>query len=131
MKNSQNSAQNGTREVSKKREGLFGPDVFRAVRIAAARYAPRGEVDDAEQEAWVRILEKAPQFRGESKPGTWAFRVARSAVLNYWRRLSRDPIPVTSLGEFLDDGLLVTADELVPDPPIPRAPCHLKDILPR
>lgn len=49
-------------------------------RLARQFFRNGEEASDALQEAWIEVLKALPQFRGESSPRTWVYRVA-------WRRM--------------------------------------------
>ncbi len=82
----------------------------------AARLAGHGGTEPAEivQEAWLRALERLPQFRGGSSLRTWLCGI----VLNRWREVRR--------GEARDHRLMLIGgtDALRPAPPAPPAREH-------
>lgn len=49
-------------------------------RLARQFFRNREEASDALQEAWIEVLRSLPQFRGDSSPRTWVYRVA-------WRKM--------------------------------------------
>jgi RNA polymerase sigma-70 factor, ECF subfamily len=49
------------------------------------------EADDATQEAFVKIWQALPGFRGESKFTTWAYRIVRNGCLNRLRSNKSNP----------------------------------------
>jgi RNA polymerase sigma-70 factor (ECF subfamily) len=52
-------------------------------RIARQFYRTAESARDALQEAWVEVLRSLPQYRGESSPQTWIYRVAWRRMLAY------------------------------------------------
>jgi len=48
-------------------------------------------VDDATQEAMIKIVRSLPRFDGRSSFGTWAYRIATNAALDELRKRSRRP----------------------------------------
>ncbi|MBI3466429.1 MAG: sigma-70 family RNA polymerase sigma factor [Planctomycetes bacterium] len=67
-----------------------------------------GNVEDAQdltQEVFLKVFQKLDEFRGESALGTWIYRIAVNAALEYRERRARLP---QSLGDpfedFLEDG---------------------------
>ena len=60
------------------------------------------EADDASQEAFVKIWQALPGFRGDAKFTTWAYRIVRNGCLNRLRSINGNPRLVsveTSFGE--------------------------------
>jgi RNA polymerase sigma-70 factor, ECF subfamily len=51
------------------------------IRQIARRYADAGSVDDLVQEILIRLWRSLPGFRGESKVGTWVYRIALNAAM--------------------------------------------------
>src|SRR5687767_2471456 len=51
------------------------------IRQIARRYADAGAVDDLVQEILIRLWRSLPGFRGESKVGTWIYRIALNAAM--------------------------------------------------
>ncbi|MGH3039587.1 MAG: RNA polymerase sigma factor [Gaiellaceae bacterium] len=49
----------------------------------------RDRMDDALQEAYVKAFRALPRFRGDSKLGTWLYRIAYNACLDELRRSRR------------------------------------------
>ena len=49
------------------------------------------EADDATQEAFVKIWQALPTFRGEAKFTTWAYRIIRNGCLNRLRSAKSNP----------------------------------------
>jgi len=70
-------------------------------RIARAYAASVGEEDDLHQEILAQAWRSLPSFRGDSKAGTWLYRVAVNTALTWQRRMKRhtngqvplDPVP--------------------------------------
>jgi RNA polymerase sigma-70 factor (ECF subfamily) len=61
------------------------------------------EADDATQEAFVKIWQALPTFRGESKFTTWAYRIVRNGCLNRLRSAKSSPRTVSVETSF-DEG---------------------------
>lgn len=58
--------------------------------------------EDWSQEAWVRVFRALPQYRGEARFGTWAYRIAVNVGLNGRRRSGREAarvVPLLQAGE--------------------------------
>ncbi len=49
------------------------------------------EADDASQEAFVKIWQALPGFRGDAKFTTWAYRIVRNSCLNRLRSIKGNP----------------------------------------
>ncbi|HEX2911893.1 MAG TPA: sigma-70 family RNA polymerase sigma factor [Chloroflexia bacterium] len=60
------------------------------------------EADDATQEAFVKIWQALPGFRGDSKFTTWAYRIVRNSCLNRLRSVKNNPRLVTVETNFED-----------------------------
>ncbi|WP_433786948.1 sigma-70 family RNA polymerase sigma factor [Actinomycetospora sp. CA-101289] len=63
------------------------------VMVGAARrvLGARGDVDDAVQNAWIKVATKADTFRGDAAVGTWLYRIAHNAALDATRRARSRP----------------------------------------
>lgn len=61
------------------------------------------EADDASQEAFVKIWQALPNFRGDSKFTTWAYRIVRNGCLNRLRSIKGNP-RLVSVETSFDDG---------------------------
>jgi RNA polymerase sigma-70 factor (ECF subfamily) len=59
----------------------FGPMVLRRCR----RFLASGDAEEVAHEVFVKAIESAQGFRGESSPATWLFRVATRLSLNHLR----------------------------------------------
>jgi RNA polymerase sigma-70 factor (ECF subfamily) len=93
------------------------------MRSLWSRYAPRldavvrrlvGDPDlaaDVAQEVWIQIFRALPGFRGESRFGTWAHRIAVNGTLNALRRQRR--LAESSLEEE-GMGVVVEPDDEAP-----------------
>lgn len=64
------------------------------------------EADDASQEAFVKIWQALPTFRGDSKFTTWAYRIVRNGCLNRLRSIKSNPrlVSVETSFEEGDEG---------------------------
>jgi RNA polymerase sigma-70 factor (ECF subfamily) len=64
------------------------------------------EADDASQEAFVKIWQALPNFRGDAKFTTWAYRIVRNGCLNRLRSLKSNPrlVSVETSFEEGDEG---------------------------
>ncbi len=64
------------------------------------------EADEATQEAFVKIWQALPSFRGEAKFTTWAYRIVRNGCLNRLRSAKSGPrlLSVETSFEDGDDG---------------------------
>lgn len=58
----------------------------------------RDRMDDALQEAYVKAFTALPRFRGESKIGTWLYRIAYNVCLDELER-ARRIVPLDEAGE--------------------------------
>jgi len=107
--------------------------------VYSVAYNVLGDVTDAEdaaQEAFLRCYRKLPQYRSEAAFGTWLFRLALTASVDYQRRERRRPEPVevpdvadqtqTELGAGITATTLVSALHDLPDDY--RVPTVLRDI---
>lgn len=64
-------------------------ELYSRVRVFVARRVPAAEVDDLSQEIFLRMHEHAGELHDEARLTPWAFRVARSVVVDHLR--SRRP----------------------------------------
>ncbi len=64
----------------------YGPRVYRLVTRMLGRHE---EAEDMAQEAFVQVFKAVGQFRGDSKLGTWIYRVATNMCKNRTKYLSR------------------------------------------
>lgn len=74
-------------------------------RVLNVVYRMCGLWEDAEelaQEAFLKALEKLPQFRGQSKFYTWLFRIAANLAISHHRRGGRIRLTSLDCGEGLD-----------------------------
>jgi len=75
-------------------EKLFAANQGRIQRICYGYLGPCGEVEDLFQEIMVNVWNGLPNFRGESSPATWLYRIAVNTALIYRRkRRSTEPLP--------------------------------------
>ncbi|MEO5760858.1 MAG: sigma-70 family RNA polymerase sigma factor [Vicinamibacteria bacterium] len=71
----------------------------RVFRLASRITANQADAADALQDAFLQAYRGLPQFRGDSRFGTWLFRIATNAALMSRRARSRRP--TESLEDFL------------------------------
>ena len=69
--------------------------------------------NDLYQEIVCNLWDSFPRFRGDSKPGTWVYRVAINTVYMQYRTRRRLPKFVSMEGLRLEEVLSDTDDELV------------------
>jgi RNA polymerase sigma-70 factor (ECF subfamily) len=89
--------------------------LLRGLRLALSHRAPAEDafLEDAVQDALVRILERLPQFEGRSRFLTWAMSIAiRVAMSELRRRRWRD----VSLDEVIADADLAPRRAVADDP---------------
>jgi RNA polymerase sigma-70 factor, ECF subfamily len=97
----------------------------------------RDRMDDALQEAYVKAFRALPRFRGDSRVGTWLYRIAYNACLDELKRSHRvvhlplEEIPEPA-GSWADPGEAVVrrhdlAQALAALPPDERAAVLLVD----
>lgn len=76
----------------------------------------RGRAEEIYQDVWMRVIERADQFRGDSKFSTWLYRIASNRCIDHQRRMrfrrhasldAREP-GGESLGERLASNLAST-----------------------
>ena len=76
-------------------------ELHREVRAFVARRAAPADVDDLTQEIFLRLHERAAELHDASRIAPWAFRVARSVVVDHHRRrrpsVSLDDAPEPAL----------------------------------
>ena len=71
------------------------------IHTTAARMLGAEEADDATQDVFMRAWQRLGQFRGDSRFGTWLFRLALNVIL------SRREVVATRARRHIDDGELV------------------------
>lgn len=64
----------------------YGPAVYRRALALLGREA---DASDAVQDVFLKVLDSFPQFRGESSPMTWIYRVTTNLCLNRLRNEKR------------------------------------------
>lgn len=76
------------------------------LRVATRLLRSEDEARDAVQDAFVAAFRALPRFRGESRLGTWLYRIAINAALARLRsRASADEVSLDALlPRFLEDG---------------------------
>lgn len=62
------------------------------------------DAGDMAQEAFIRVYQSLPNFRGESAFATWLFKIASNACLDELRRRKRQPVSSLDEPVELDDG---------------------------
>ena len=76
------------------------------VQVYNLAYRMTGSVDDAEdvlQETFLSVRKGLKQFRHESNPGTWIFRIASNIAINRFRRRKREnSVPLSMVPEPRD-----------------------------
>jgi RNA polymerase sigma-70 factor (ECF subfamily) len=94
---------------------LYGDRVFRLLLRMLGR---KEEAEDMAQEVFVQVFKSIDQFRGDSKLGTWIYRVAINACKNRVKYLSRrhsqaeDELEPLAERASLDEARGVTTAEL-------------------
>ena len=73
----------------------------------------RDRMDDALQEAYVKAFRALPRFRGDSKLGTWLYRIAYNACLDELER-SRRVVQLPLEDEIVEAGPRTEPGEVVP-----------------
>ena len=68
---------------------------YRQLRSVASRFVDADEADDMVQEAYLRALACGGEFRGESAPTTWLYRILVNACLDVRRYRQRRGVHVT------------------------------------
>jgi RNA polymerase sigma-70 factor (ECF subfamily) len=79
-------------------EAIVGRYQARVYRLAC-RLTSDTEAPDVLQETFLQIYRHLPSFRGESRFGTWVYRIATNAALMHRRARARRP--AESLEQFL------------------------------
>jgi RNA polymerase sigma-70 factor (ECF subfamily) len=73
---------------------LFASNQARIQRLCYGYLGPCGEVEDLFQEIMVNVWNSLPSFRGESRPGTWLYRIAvNTALIHRRKHRSTEPLP--------------------------------------
>ena len=88
---------------------VFGPRVQRLCR----RLLGGDRADDAAQEVFVKVFERAPQFRAESRFSTWLYQVTSNHCLKLLEReRRRDTLPLSdsSTSAWAEDDLRAVDD---------------------
>ena len=57
--------------------------------IARGRFSDKNLADEALQEFWIKIINKADSFKHDSKVSTWAYQVVNNTYLDLIRRESK------------------------------------------
>jgi len=76
--------------------------VYAAVRSVLGS---RGDIDDAVQEAFIRIYRGLPSFSGRSSLSTWIWSVARNHAINLRAKERDDLVPLDKTAEIASDRL--------------------------
>ena len=66
------------------------------------RYTSGRDVDDLQQETWVRVVRSAARFDGTRRFSTWLFQIALNLTRDWHRRLPLDPTDDAGLDELPD-----------------------------
>lgn len=74
----------------------YGPLVRRRARSILGN---ESEADDAAQEVFLKVLARLDDFRGESQPSTWLYRITTNLCLNRIRDEKRHRVRLGELGE--------------------------------
>jgi RNA polymerase sigma-70 factor (ECF subfamily) len=86
----QTEAERIARGLRRKDLGLLGELVeryqYRLVRYLMFLTARRESVEDWAQETWVRVLDRAAQYDGQSRFEAWLFSIARNLAIDDLRR---------------------------------------------
>jgi RNA polymerase sigma-70 factor (ECF subfamily) len=73
---------------------LFAENRARIQRLCYGYLGAAGDVDDLFQEVMINAWNSLPSFRGESRAGTWLYRVAvNTALVHRRRRRATEPLP--------------------------------------
>jgi RNA polymerase sigma-70 factor (ECF subfamily) len=75
-----------------------------------SRHVPGRDVDEVAQDAFVRVYESLPSFKGEGSLGRWISSIAVRTCYDYWRRAYRcREVPMAALTErhleFLEEAI--------------------------
>jgi RNA polymerase sigma-70 factor, ECF subfamily len=89
----------------------IGQGSEKAFRLLFARWAPslrrflvratgsRESGDDLLQEAFLRVLRAASRFSPDAPPGAWLHRICANLSYSFWRKESRAPRAMSTLGD--------------------------------
>lgn len=91
-------AASGDREAF---ERVYRAHVGRVYSICLRMIGDRPQADEATQDVFVRLWDKLPLYRGESRFTTWLHRLAVNVVLTR-RKIERRDADRTAPGELLD-----------------------------
>jgi len=87
----------------------------RVLALVASVLGPHADLDAQEvaQEVFVRLHEKLPTFRGESKFGSWLYRLAYNRALEHRRRarIRMPHLPLEALGKAVSSDAFDVAGE--------------------
>jgi RNA polymerase sigma-70 factor (ECF subfamily) len=98
-------ARDGSEKAFRKLVERYHPMAYSVVRGVLG---DRWDVEDVVQEVFVKVFRGLSGFRGDAKPSTWVYTIARNEALNAARR--RPPA-----GEPLEDAAIETPSESRPD----------------
>jgi RNA polymerase sigma-70 factor (ECF subfamily) len=105
---------------------VYGPLVLRRAR---ALLGDEHAAHDATHDVFVRVLASLAEFRAESSPVTWLYRVTTNHCLNVLRGRLRRPEVGTSPGVDPSVEDAVSVDErLTLDAVLARVPEHLREV---
>ena len=72
---------------------LFGNRVY---RLSLSILGQPADAEDAVQEVFLRVFDKAESFAGRSSVGTWLYRLTTNACLNLRRRQKKQPLSLVT-----------------------------------
>jgi RNA polymerase sigma-70 factor (ECF subfamily) len=89
---------------------LYDLHCHSVARLAFRLMAGRGDIEDLVQEVFVQVHRSLPEFRGQSKFGTWLHRVTVNVVLMHRRAAKSRPVLAPEAA-----GDVSVAHDLAPD----------------
>lgn len=105
---------------------LYGPLVLRRAR---AMLVDEHAAQDATHDVFVRVLASVDEFRAESSPVTWLYRVTTNHCLNVLRaRLRRRETGSVSSVDALREEEVSVDERLTLNAVLARVPAHLREI---
>ncbi|MDQ2986295.1 MAG: sigma-70 family RNA polymerase sigma factor [Armatimonadota bacterium] len=85
-------------------DALYRKYYARVFTVARGILLDRDDAGDATQEAFTKIYENLPRFRGGSRLGTWIFRIAVNSAIQVSRR-GKSRKRLTSLDEIAESAV--------------------------